>query len=154
MKTFLFVATLCLLPFQSVAAEEMMWGGKTYRVETIRPVQVDALGRIMSMPPMTILVPIKATTGRAQEANRMPLPTTIRRTANEPTHQTPAHRVANREFAASDISRSLLQPPASAPVSPRSDTRSFESSRQLVSGHQRTSSNDLRDSRTLHRRVY
>lgn len=152
MKTFIFVTALCLLPFQSVMADEIVWGGKTYRLETIRPVQVDAFGRLVPMPPMTVLVPVAVD---QPSQDRDSLTATPSRSANSQDSRTTPHRVANRTSAASDVNRSLFQ---QSPEDSRSQRREFTSAdrspQQMASTHQSSSVNMLRDSRTLQRRVY
>lgn len=151
MKTFLFVASVCLFSFQSVAADEVLWAGNVYRVETIRPVQVDAFGRIVPMPPMTILVPVKVSSDQARQSDRE---TTNSTTSRSPQAKTTLKRVANRETAVSDVRRSLFEPSTKASVSKTSVTTSRGSHQDMASVERPRSSTVFRDSRTLQRRVY
>lgn len=108
MKTFLFVVALCLFPFQSLNAEDIFLDGRPYRLETIRPIRMDAFGRVIPMPPMTILVPVRT----ARIKQHSVLPTTRNdstrlaqnRISNSPTNS----RLANRTAATPDVARAVF----------------------------------------------
>ena len=152
MKTFLFVVALCLFPFQSLNAEDILLNGRPYRLETIRPIRMDAFGRVIPMPPMTILVPLRT----ARIKQHSVLPTTRNdstrlaknRISNSPTNS----RLANRTAATPDVARPVFD---QRPTERRESLVSSPGHRQhLASTTSRSQSTLLRDSRISQRRVY
>jgi len=149
MKTFLFVATLCLFPFQSLTAGEISIDGQTYRLETIQPVQIDSFGRVVPMPPMTVLVPVKSV-----ETKQRPMARTTRTfTAEVAQNRSPRSAVQSR-LAYSSSSTPDVSRPVFRQQSFDAKSMTAQRSEQLASTTRRRESSTLLDSRIMQRQIF
>lgn len=155
MKTFLFVTALCLFPFQSLTAEDISINGQTYRLETIQPVHLDSFGRVVPMPPMTVLVPV-----RTIRIERLPIPRTTRsfssRVAQNRSSQTTTQpRLARTDSSTPDVARPVFKQRLTKGLSSHSSQVPAGNSQQrLASTTNRSQSSMLLDSRIPQRRVF
>lgn len=155
MKTLLFVTALCLVPLQSLAAEDISINGQTYRLETIQPVSMDSLGRIVPMPPMTVLVPVKTV-----QIKRQPAPRTTRtfssQVAQSPRSQSMTQsRLARTSKLTPDVARPIFDQRPTKVRDTRSTTKTADRNQNhLASTSQKDRTSMLLDSRISQRRVF
>lgn len=154
MKTLLFVAALCLLPFQSATAEDISIDGQTYRLETVRPVRLDSFGRVVPMPPMTVLIPVRTT-----QIEQRPTPqvtshktrTFLPQTAKSSGYESAApNRIARANSSTPDVARPIFDERSTFARTSFSD----EGQQQLASTRSERKSSMVFDSRAMNRQVF
>lgn len=153
MKTLVIAALLCLFPSVSACAQEIQWNGISYKLQTVNPVSVDAYGRIVPLPPITVLVPIEnRVPTAAQPSKRTPTAPAMRRSprSNRQTTMSTPMRFANLG------SNSTMDVPSAAYGTADSSARpaisNDEPRREMANSG--TSRSTLLDSRLLNRNVF
>lgn len=155
MKTLLFVTALCLVPFQSLAADDISINGQTYRLETIQPVSLDSFGRVVPMPPMTVLVPVKTAQIKRQSAER------TTRTFSSQVAQSPRSRsmtqsrLARTSNLTSDVPRPIFDQRPTDARDTRSNAGTVDRNQERLASTSRENRKQmLLDSRISQRRVF
>ncbi|MEP3482395.1 MAG: hypothetical protein ABJZ55_24340 [Fuerstiella sp.] len=159
MKTFLLVAAFCLLPFPPVSAEDISIDGQTYRLETIHPVRLDSFGRLVPMPPMTVLVPVLT----MQSQLHPPQPHPTQKAASKKTRTflpqvaksrsfklTAPTRIARIDSSTPDVAHPVFNQRSPFAHAPFSD----KDKQQLTSTQTGRISPMVLDSRSLNRKVF
>jgi len=152
MKLSIATALLCLTPFLSVASgDDVTWNGKSYRMETIAPISVDAYGRIRPLPPVTILV--RVTPEPTQSTDTVPAPRPAIRTFRAKSDERIAatrFRFANESHASNeDVTGARSEAVETTTAKADDNRRSSDADGQT---DQRTAA--YRDSRLFERRIF